>query len=195
MALTKVQAEGINLADTFAFSGTVTGTGMVKLYTNTSSSATSSLDFGSTYISSTYDHYYVTGHVLPPDNTHVYLKLKNSSGIITGSKHGQDIQYGGTGDLSDGLDHIRLNYSNVGGAAGEGSQFSFYLQHVNSDTIPCSVIAFARAHYTNGNPEGTLNIAGLIASAYATVVTGFNISASDGNNLQSHNITVYGIAK
>ena len=32
MALTKVQAEGVNLADTFAFTGTVSGAGgLVKL--------------------------------------------------------------------------------------------------------------------------------------------------------------------
>ena len=40
MALTKVQAEGINLADTFAFSGTVSGAGLTSPFpTNTTSTS------------------------------------------------------------------------------------------------------------------------------------------------------------
>ena len=40
MTLTKVQAEGINLADTFAFSGTVSGEGLASPYpTNTTSTS------------------------------------------------------------------------------------------------------------------------------------------------------------
>jgi hypothetical protein len=31
MALSKIQAESMNLADTYAFSGTVSGTGQVKV--------------------------------------------------------------------------------------------------------------------------------------------------------------------
>ena len=56
MALTKVQADGINLADTFSYTGTVTGTqGLVKLSTTTVSSAVASVDL--TGMSSTYDFY------------------------------------------------------------------------------------------------------------------------------------------
>ena len=39
MALSKIQAESMNLADTFAFTGTVSGMGMDLLLTSTWSSA------------------------------------------------------------------------------------------------------------------------------------------------------------
>ena len=35
MALIKVQSEGVNLSDTFAFTGTVTGAGLTSPFANT----------------------------------------------------------------------------------------------------------------------------------------------------------------
>ena len=63
MALTKVQAEGVNLADTFAFSGTVTGTNntYVKLAQTSVTSAVATVDFNSSIIdSSTYKNFFFT---------------------------------------------------------------------------------------------------------------------------------------
>jgi len=196
MALTKVQAEGVNLADTFAFTGTVTGaSGLVKLYTQSGTSGVSSIDITDTYINATYDTYYVVGHCLPvTDGVNLQLKLKDSSGIITGSNHSFDMQYGNIGELSDGQDHCRLNYSTIGNATGEGSQFSFYLQHVNSDTIPCDIIAFGKTSYTGGQPEGFYVVSGMIASQYAKVIRGFNLAMSSGN-IASNNLTIYGMVK
>ena len=42
MAIDKIQAEGINLADTFAFTGTVTGAGNLTLLNTTTLSSSSS---------------------------------------------------------------------------------------------------------------------------------------------------------
>ena len=45
MALTKVEADGINLADTFAFTGTVSGAGqLVSLANDTTGATTSALE-------------------------------------------------------------------------------------------------------------------------------------------------------
>ena len=196
MALTKVQAEGINLADTFAFTGTVSGaSGLVKIYTDSNTNQ-SSIDITSTYINSTYDTYYVVGNVLPTnDGQHVELKLKDSSGIITGNTHSLDMQYGSLGELSDGQDHCRLNFSTIGNSEGEGSQFSFYLQHVNSTTIPCAIIAFGKTAHINGLPEGFYVVSGLTVDQKDKAVRGFNIGISDGNNIASYEITIYGIVK
>ena len=49
MALTKVQAEGVNLADTFAFTGTVTGVGRTLAVTKFSSNTRTSLPSQDTY--------------------------------------------------------------------------------------------------------------------------------------------------
>ena len=65
MALTKVQADGINLADTFAFTGTVTGSGMNLLLDATISSPVAEYDISSTYINSSYNAYIIQAEFLP----------------------------------------------------------------------------------------------------------------------------------
>ena len=61
MALSKIQAQSINLADTFAFSGTVTGTpiDMDLLSTVSVLSGTSAVVFNSSIITSTYKDFYL----------------------------------------------------------------------------------------------------------------------------------------
>ena len=77
MALTKVQAEGVNLADTFAFTGTVSGSGMNLLLSNTISSAVAQYDISSTYINSTYDSYIIYATLLPASDN-VFLKSRGN---------------------------------------------------------------------------------------------------------------------
>ena len=59
MAIDKIQAESINLADTFAFTGTVTGVSsdFELLNTVTVSTNLTSVDWGSTYITDTHKIY------------------------------------------------------------------------------------------------------------------------------------------
>ena len=188
-------AMSISSGGVVTFTQPPVGVGMTKLYTQSGTSGVSSIDITDTYINATYDTYYVVGHCLPvTDGVHLYLKLKDSSGIITGSKHGYDLQYLALGEESQAGDFLKLNYSNVGNAAGEGSQFSFHIQHVNSTTVPCTLVGGAKTAYTDGNPEGIYFTGGLIASSYATVVRGFNLAMSSGN-IASNNLTIYGIVK
>ena len=49
----------INLANDFAFTGTVTGAGAYELLQTQTASSTSTISFTSTYLNSTYNHYYV----------------------------------------------------------------------------------------------------------------------------------------
>ena len=137
----------ITIPKDVTFSGTVTGdnSGLTKLYTQTGSDAVSSIDIDDTYINSTYDTYYIVGHCLPAtDSVRFDLKLKDASGIITGNKHGYDKQYLALGQEVQAGDFISLNYSLIGNVAGEGSQFSFYMMHVNSTTVPCTLIGGAK---------------------------------------------------
>ena len=169
--------------------------GLIKLYTNSTTSSASSIDIDDTYINTTYDTYFVVGSALPPDGTHLYLKLKNSSGIITGSLHGYDLQYLALGDESQAGDFVKLNYSTLGGATGEGSQFQFFISHVNSSTIPCTVMGSCRTSHTDGNPEAIVFQGGMRSTGYAQIIKGFNISSSNGNPITAHDITIYGIVK
>jgi len=188
-------AMSISSSGVVTFTQPPVGVGMTKLYTQSSSSAVSSIDITDTYINTTYDTYYIIGHCLPAsDGVSLQLKLKDSSGIITGNNHSFDLNTLALGEASDGQDHCRLNYSTIGNAAGEGSQFSFYLEHVNSDTIPCVIQAQFKTSYTGGQPEGGYAVSGMISSQYAKIIKGFNLAMTSGN-IASNNLTIYGIVK
>ena len=76
MALTKVQADGINLADTFAFTGTVSGAdnGLVKIARQDITSATSAITFDN--ITSTYDSYRVIANVTTDSGNDCQLRMR-----------------------------------------------------------------------------------------------------------------------
>ena len=89
MALSKIQAESMNLADTYAFTGSVTGadSSLVKIEEKTISSGTSNIDFTSG-IGSTYDLY--MWHVIDVDistdsNFQIQVSTNVGSSFITGA--------------------------------------------------------------------------------------------------------------
>jgi len=90
MALTKVQADGVNLGDTFAFTGDVTGAGgLVLLSTTTVTDAVGSISFDN--LPTTYDTFYVDYSLHPAtDNVNPRVHFLNSSGTaVTSSNYGQ----------------------------------------------------------------------------------------------------------
>ena len=95
-------AMAISSSGVVTFTQPPVGVGMTKLYTQSGTSGVSSIDITDTYINTTYDTYYVVGHCLPvTDGVNLQLKLKDSSGIITGSNHSFDMQYGNICEISD----------------------------------------------------------------------------------------------
>ena len=194
MALSKIQAESMNLADTYAFSGTVSGVGGLQLlFSQATADNAASIDIDATYINSTYDSYYVICNIKPvTDAIQFYLKLKSSGSIVTGSKHCYDVTNGGNGDLNNTSDFIRMNYSTVGNAVGEGVQCDFFLHSVNSTIYTTRIGGFWRDTHTDGAMEGGSCSGGFISTEYALVCNGFNIAASSGD-LDTHSIKVYGV--
>ena len=90
MALTKVQAEGINLADTFAFTGTITGTqGLVLLQTVTASDDATVTVGSSSLFTSTYKVYQI--HVLnahpATDSVEFRCRISTGGSVQTGSAY------------------------------------------------------------------------------------------------------------
>ena len=81
MALIKIKSESMNLADDYAFTGTVTGAGtngrFNLLATTTVTSAVSDVSFGSSYITSTYKSYFLEIFDTQPtvDNVQVWMSL------------------------------------------------------------------------------------------------------------------------
>ena len=98
MAIDKIQSESINLADNFAFSGTVTGAGEeagLKLLNHTSiSSATASVVYNNSLITSSHNIYKIVWANVVPATSNVALLLKTSTdngsnflGFITGHRY------------------------------------------------------------------------------------------------------------
>jgi len=88
MALTKVQAEGVNLADTFAFTGTVTGADIALLHTTTVSSNVGQVQIDG-HFTSAFKNYKIIGSNVHTDTDNVNMNLKFMSGgsLLTGSYH------------------------------------------------------------------------------------------------------------
>ena len=91
MALSKIQAESMNLADTYAFSGTVSGAGdpskFVKIHEEIVSSSVTHVAFTSTYITDTYHTYivYIDGVLHASDNAgfRTLVSIDNGSNFVT----------------------------------------------------------------------------------------------------------------
>jgi hypothetical protein len=101
MAIDKIQAESINLADTFAFTGTVTGTpnDMKHLLTTTISSAVNSISFGSTYVNSSYPVYVLYFRkVTLSEDSNLAIRIGSSGSVLTDGyrKGGFEDSFGGT---------------------------------------------------------------------------------------------------
>jgi len=89
MALSKIQAESMNLADTYAFTGTVSGAGdnnPTHISRITNSSNVSSINVQSCF-SASYDVYKIVFYLSTQSgNGDVYLRfLKNTSDVFTGT--------------------------------------------------------------------------------------------------------------
>ena len=97
MAIDKIQAESINLADTFAFTGTVTGAqgDFEKIITTNQSSAVSTIEYTNSIISTTYKTFkiVVSNGRLTDDNSNfgVRVSTTNGSSFINNSSYARNI--------------------------------------------------------------------------------------------------------
>ena len=199
MALTKIQAESMNLADTYAFSGTVSGSGMDLLLNDTISSAVAQYDISSTYINSTYDSYYLDSSLLPAtDSVYSYMRVfVDGSAVGSGSQYGSENQriggaYSNGGFNSNGTSTFNMNSTQCGNADGEGITISCNMQNINSTTRPFCISGFSNWHYTDSNHNGTIFAGSLIPASRASVVNGIRLWFSSGN-ITSGTVKLYGL--
>ena len=82
MAIDKIQAESINLADTFAFTGTVSGAGTWVLLNTTTVNGQSRISFSSSLITSSYKTYVIRGIgiSMSTDGTDYGLDISENNG-------------------------------------------------------------------------------------------------------------------
>ena len=99
MALSKIQAESMNLADTFAFTGTVSGAGFDLLGHQNISANTTEVIFDN-IITSDYGEVFVTGEVVTTSGTDCSMDIHYRTGGESGST------------LSSNMAHFQGDWSN-----------------------------------------------------------------------------------
>jgi len=193
MTRSKIQGESVNLADTFAFTGTVSGTGMNLLLDATISSAVSEYDISSTYINSTYDTYYLDAALHPAtDNVAVYMRPFVSGSVVTSGLAYANLGFENGLIYGDGGAYIRLCRSEVGNEDGESITINGHLQNVNSTTIPFTFSGTSTSFKTDGQHEGSGVSGSLVVGSRASVVNGLRLYFSSGN-IESGTVKLYGL--
>ena len=193
MPLSKIQAQSMNLADTFAFTGTVSGVGgIVPLTTVTAGSSTTDLDW--TGASSTYDNYLVFYHIKPTADADIRMRFFNSSNsIVSSSSYG----YGTTNEASsnnansNATSAISLRVNHCGAGTNEDMTGWFYFINPKISTKRTGVTIWYNGENTSGN-----HIAGMTLGAFTseTEQNGFRIYVASGN-LDGSTAQIYGIVK
>jgi hypothetical protein len=194
MSKTTVASTGIDLSDTFAFTGTVTGTpqDLVRLTTTNYSSAVSEFDFED-FFTDTYTNYLFVGRgITSANNCNHRMQFKNGSTAITDNSHDWAVGMG-TRSRSDTDEENR-------------AQDSTYLQYVDQahgntcsfhgwfDTTYRSTSNFVtfNGHSSNWSSDGVRqrNFSGFYHGS--TNITGFKIYLSSGN-YSAGRFTLYGV--
>jgi hypothetical protein len=137
MALSKIKSESVDLTDSYAFTGTISGAGYDLLHTITASS-NDNVTFNSTYITSTYKKYIISVVDLVPGTDAQHLKFLASTDNFTGDLGSyqrvichEPASTGGTPNQYNGsinMDPLQITGSaTCGSATGEGACFDFHL--------------------------------------------------------------------
>ena len=199
MALSKIQAESMNLADTYAFSGTVSGTssGLVKLLSTTISNV-AQYDITNTYINATYDEYIIYGDLLPASdsvNLDCAAFFGDTPTLVTGSEHSFQSYSPDGGGVSTDTDctlFFRPNKYTLGNQSGEGVRFEGTIQNVNSTTQPYCIHGQFNHGLTGGTMVGGIFFGSAQQGSKANKLRGIRIVFGSGN-IASGYVKLYGI--
>ena len=197
MALTKVQAEGVNLADTFAFTGTVTGADIALLHTTTVSSNVGEVQIDG-YFTSAFKNYKLIASNVHTDTDSVNMNLKFMSGgsVLTGSVH-RSVRLravSGGSTISCQNEASDTEFAKVGGVVGSatGEQSNFEVTFY--DPLATDNFKHFTAFSTNVDSNANCEI-GLMSAYYnsgQSALSGFEIDPSSGN-IASGIFKLYGI--
>jgi len=198
MALTKVQADGVNLGDNFAFTGTVTGAseGLVHLETQTGTNV-ASVKFGNDVINiNNYKKYYVIGRTLPAtDGATQRLRFMDASEndiSITNAYRGS-VNSGTTANST----FIDLSGS-AGSVANIESGAIFYshidIEHLGNADFQSIVSTRLTFINTSSNWSYKLSDYGYRFGNSSVVPAGFHFYLSSGNYARVR-ISVFGVTE
>jgi len=179
---------------------TYAGTGLVKLHSETISSATAAVAFDNNYITSTYDNYKLICYGLSSasDNQDIGMRMS----VDNGSNFATHVGCWNYTQINTGTDNTTGSDGNLGyipfgsdeeSDASGGTNVDLTIWNVNST----SQYKFANGLVTVVNQSGpnyyAYRVAGYIASN--TAVNYLKVFTNEGGNLDGGTCTLYGITK
>lgn len=208
MPLSKIQAESMNLADTYAFTGTVSGAGqMVKISTTTASDV-SAVEFTELSTASTYSHYKIIldNVTASTDNAALFYAQFGTGGASPTYYTSANYQsvgvkaYAGVASLGQNqaynVAQMTLGYTASSGYYFPGSTFEYLSGTINlfrfADANHQPSIVFQFHAPVSGNVEQSMAGSGsVVQSASFGNATAFKLYCSTGNI--NGTFTLYGV--
>lgn len=188
----------LDLTDSYAFTGSVSGTGMNLLLNATISSPVSEYIIDSTYFNSSYDTYFLNFHMLPA-NDGVYLY---SRAYVGGVEQGPSGNYyanekaalssSSYGNANASIIWMEYSISSVGNAAGEGNTFQGFIQNVNDTSKPCQISGISHSSSTGALHNAFACSGSFLVANASAVMNGMKIYYNSGN-IASGKVRLYGV--
>lgn len=202
MALSKIQAESMNLADTFAFTGTVSGTnsGLVPITRAASATDTAYVTFQD--LSNDYDTFIFYFAAVHPTSDNVQFRgnfLDTSNNPINGSSDygGEAIMHTGTQLGANAQNHFKMTNATVGNTNYEGvtGQLTLVNRKYTSTSVSPPPQVIGHISYLDGsNNQNGVNFAGGLDNSAQQSINGIRFFFSSGN-IDYYDIHMYGVVR
>ena len=199
MALTKLQAESLNLADNFVFTGTVSGTPQGMTLINSTSSTTTVGQFNiDNVFSSTYKFYRVYMRVEYSQNSGFYMRMIDSSGTVRTANYyynDESMFNNGTQALYSGNNvsswfNGRFSGGNVAGGGNRGGHYVIDFYDPYGTSVTHTFQKLMGWHDTAG-----FYYSGLFVGHNTNQEShrGFTVVGNSSPNIIQHDVKVYGV--
>ena len=199
MALIKIKSESMNLADTYAFTGTVTGAGQandIDLVStqNITSASVATCDF--TTLSTDYNHFILKiGNFVPSGNNGqlaVRLQTTGSGGFASGSSNYYNTRtrvYGNASSYTTNQSGFEQNYgvgglgqnSEGNGYVESGSHMQLYFSDVHSTTKGKGYWGVFWGGFDGGNQCHQLVGCTYVGTGRTSALTGIRVLSTSGD--------------
>ena len=207
MSKTVITAESMNLADTYAFSGTVTGTNTAVQLLSTvtiSGTSTTNIDFNGLF-SSDYDHYkiYIDRCTPITGDAKLYLRFFTAAGIITSSSY-VHLAAGSTRNISSDASGNSYNAGEgtamiLNGAGGSNNDDTYSMNYEFTLRDPLNTTSYKQIKMSNSviseNATEYWTNTGTGFYQATTALTGVRFYWSGGNWAVPSVARLYGVIK
>lgn len=197
MALSKIQSESINLADNFAFTGTVSGAGAME-HISTTDITTPAQFVVFDNLSTDYDTFVFQYDFHPDtDSAQFGIQFLDSSGtvIADSNAYGYYNDFDGVSISSDDTNIINISANTIGNDTHEGVRGELTLLGRNyavaTDTVPPCVIGTGIGQYV-GNVYSGGSIVGGLNSEQVQAIRGVRFSVT-ANNIERGKVYLFGV--